>query len=81
MTNVDTQSSIIEFMAGPSTTSSEMSDAAQHLCQTPIAIFQSVALLQETQRVMMQRQDALAANQQEILQQLNQMEGAREAPQ
>ncbi|KAL0968089.1 hypothetical protein UPYG_G00262240 [Umbra pygmaea] len=50
MTNVDTQSSIIEFMAGPSTTSSEMSDAAQHLCQTPIAIFQSVALLQETQK-------------------------------
>ncbi|KAL0979079.1 hypothetical protein UPYG_G00180250 [Umbra pygmaea] len=52
MTNLDTQSSIIEFMAGPSTTSSEMSD--------------------ETQRVMMQRQDALAANHQEILWQLNQ---------
>ncbi|KAL0963060.1 hypothetical protein UPYG_G00349180 [Umbra pygmaea] len=36
MTSVDTQSSIIEFMAGPSTTSSEMSDAAQHLCQTQL---------------------------------------------
>ncbi|KAL0966339.1 hypothetical protein UPYG_G00294070 [Umbra pygmaea] len=33
MTNVDTQSSIIEFMAGPSTTSSEMSDGCT--CSQP----------------------------------------------
>ncbi|KAL0967955.1 hypothetical protein UPYG_G00260300 [Umbra pygmaea] len=58
MTNLDTPSSIIKVMAGPSTTSSEMSD--------------------ETLRVMMQRQDVLAANQQEILLQLNQMGGARQ---
>ncbi|KAL0965680.1 hypothetical protein UPYG_G00284350 [Umbra pygmaea] len=70
MTNLDTPSSIIDVMAGPSSTSSEMSDDS--------AIFQSVALIQETLRVMMQHQDVLAANQQEILQQLNQMGGARQ---
>ncbi|KAL1006273.1 hypothetical protein UPYG_G00070060 [Umbra pygmaea] len=50
-------------------------------CSTSVsdsAIIQSVALIQETLRVIMQRQDALAANQQEILQQLNQMGGARQ---
>ncbi|KAL0966925.1 hypothetical protein UPYG_G00302340 [Umbra pygmaea] len=50
-------------------------------CSTSVsdsAIFQSVALIQETLRVMMQHQDVLAANQQEILQKLNQMGGARQ---
>ncbi|KAL1005068.1 hypothetical protein UPYG_G00054080 [Umbra pygmaea] len=79
MTNLDTPSPI-DFMAGPSTTTFEMSDdtASGSTTVSDSGILQSIALMQETLSVVMQRLDALTAIQQEILHQFSQVGGARQ---